>query len=625
MTIEELKRPERLDEDRVVALKALFPEAFLDGQFDVQTLKELLESPSKPPIEGGEFYGLNWPGKRQARKLAAVSSSNTLKQLQVVGNSDGSNLLILGDNLEAIRIIKKAYLKSIKLIYIDPPYNTGKDFIYRDDYSTGVEEYLIETNQADSSGKLVSNPKSDGRFHSRWLSMMYARLLAAKELLRDDGTILVSINDIEFANLKLLMDEVFGEENFITSFIWNNDGNIDQQSKIKVNHEYIIMYSFDSENLKKPRVIDPNIEETSKIFNDAIENTIIKNGPANPPSRIKVPVGFPADFAEGLIRATSSGFPIIHTDVTVKDHCVQNEFEIESGWSSRNLVNLFINNQFSEILDAEGKVTTFYIRSTGAIYMRKSRSEDQGHVLSVLRNLGTSKQSSNLLKEWGLNFSFPKPIYLIQYLCNIFTDKNSNDIVMDFFAGSGTTAHAIIRQNKIDGGNRRFLCVQISDNYTYEQSSGKLSDITFQRIKKSIEKDGRVGDSFRVYGTSPSNIKKWNPQRMNLGDLGGSLFDSQLIDDYRPSDVITEILLLEGFPLDSRVEQSPDFDDVVHVVTHPERSYRLLVCLSTDPLMDGTVEAARQYPKDTFVCLESSLNDQLKVRLADAVENVKTL
>ncbi|GMA17247.1 site-specific DNA-methyltransferase [Deinococcus metallilatus] len=625
MTIEELKRPERLDEDRIEALKALFPEAFLDGRFNAQTLKELLESPAESPVEGGEFYGLTWPGKKQARKVAAMPSRLTLKQLEVVGHKDSPNLMVLGDNLEVIRILQKAYNKSVKLIYIDPPYNTGSDFIYRDDYSIDLNEYLEETGQADAAGRLVTNLRSDGRFHSRWLSMMYARLFAARELLREDGTILVSINDVEFANLKLIMDEIFGEENFITSFIWNNEGNIDQQSKIKVNHEFIMMYSFDAENLKRPAAIDPNIEETSKIFNDAIENTIIKNGPANPPSRITIPAGFPTDFKEGTIKAKQAGYPLIYSDVTVKDYKVTSEFEIESGWSSKNLLSLFINNQFSDIQDSEGKVTTFYLRQTGAIYMRKVRSENQGHVLSVLRNFGTSKQSSNLLKEWGLNFSFPKPIYLIQYLCQVLTSKDSGDIIMDFFAGSGTTAHAVIKQNKSDGGNRQFICVQIPDAYSFEDEEGVLSDITVKRIRLSIEKDGKPEDGFRTFRTAPSNIRKWNHREVDLQNLGNTLFTTVLNENYKTYDVLTELMLLEGFPLDSRVEQSPEFDDVVHVVTHPERSYRLLVCLSTDTLSDTTVEEAAKFPKDTFVCLESSLNDQLKLRLADAVENVKTL
>ena len=433
-------------------MKRLFPEAFTEGHVDFDVLKQLLGSAVD---ERNEKYGLNWHGKRQARQLALTPSTGTLRPCpeDSVDWDTTQNLVIEGDNLEVLKLLQKSYSGKVKLIYIDPPYNTGKDFIYRDDYTDTIGNYLKVTGQIDCDGsKLSSNTEASGRFHTDWLNMMYPRIKLARNLLTEDGVLLASINDMESGGIRFILNEVFGEENFICQFIWNNEGNVDQQSKIKGVHEYVIAYARTVERIARPVVIDPNIEETSKLYNDQIENSITKNGPANPPSIIRLPAGFPAAFDEGTIETRTDKWPHVIDEIAVQGGVVTNPARIESGWSSKNLLELFLANGCTPIQDSSGKETWFAITRTGAIYGYKRRSELQGHVLSVIRNVGTTKQTSNRLATWGIRFSYPKPVLLIRYLIQVFTTQGGSDLVLDFFAGSGTTGEAIIDLNSMDGG-----------------------------------------------------------------------------------------------------------------------------------------------------------------------------
>ena len=215
--------------------------------------------------------------------------------------------------------------------------------------------------------------------------MMYPRLKLARTLLSNDGVLLVSINDIEANSLRLALNEVFGEDNFLCQFIWNNEGNVDQQSKIKGVHEYIVAYARRIEEVSRPSVIDPNIEETSKLFNDEIENSITKNGPANPPSKVTLPLGFPADFQEGVIPKRMDQYPHILAEIVVRESQLQNTATVESGWSSKNLLQLFIANGCIPIQDNLGKETRFALTQTGAIYGYK---RDQNYKVMFFQSLG---------------------------------------------------------------------------------------------------------------------------------------------------------------------------------------------------------------------------------------------
>jgi adenine-specific DNA-methyltransferase len=449
-------------------------------------------------VEGPqERYQLDWPGKRVAAFTASAPIAKTLRPMrkQSVDFDTTKNLFIEGDNLDALKLLQESYLGKVKLIYIDPPYNTGNDFVYRDDFAETTAGYLARSGQTDNNGtKLIANTESNGRFHSDWLSMMLPRIRLARNLLTQDGVLLVSINDVEVGNLKRLCEEVFGEANFITQFVWHNEGNVDQQSKVKGVHEYIVAFARSIEFLRRPTVIDPNIDEESKLFRERIENTITKNGPANPPSVVKLPVGFPASFNEGRIDPREDKFPHVLDEVVVEGGKLARPARLRSGWSSRNQLDLFISNGCTPILDVEGRETRFELRDTGAIYVLKQRTENQGHVLSVLRNMGTAKQNSAMLARWGLRFPYPKPVFLIEYLVRIFTQPAGNEVIMDFFAGSATTAHAVMQANARDRGDRRYIQVQIPEVVARENVDldASIADLARRRIiaaGKSIQSE----------------------------------------------------------------------------------------------------------------------------------------
>ena len=539
----------------VERLKALFPEAFTEEKVDFEALKQLVGGEVE---DREEKYGLNWNGKRRARQQALTPSTGTLRPCPEasVDWDTTQNLIIEGDNLEVLKLLQKTYTGKAKLIYIDPPYNTGKDFVYRDDYRDNIRNYLEQTGQVDGENqKFSSNTETSGRFHTDWLNMMYPRLKLARNLLKSDGILLVSISDVEGPSLRFLLNEIFGEENFLCQFIWNNEGNVDQQSKIKGVHEYIVAYARTVDEVTRPSVIDPNIEETSKLFNDEIENSITKNGPANPPFKVLLPAGFPASFEEGVIQTRMDKWPHILDDISVQKGQLQNAARIESGWSSRNLLELFIANGCIPIQDNLGKETWFGLTPTGAIYGYKRRSELQGHVLSVIRNVGTTKQNSSMLSNWGIKFSYPKPVLLLRYLAQIFTSPSDDDLIFDFFAGSGTMGHAVLALNSFDGGNRRFGLVQLPE--VAEGRPGKsetLFELCRRRIKCAIDQiqeenlDTQPSSGYRIFKLDTSNIRAWEP---DAEDLEGTLLESidHIALDRSEVDIIYELLLKFGLDL----------------------------------------------------------------------------
>jgi DNA modification methylase len=324
------------------------------------------------------------------------------------------NMVIKGDNLLALNTLKKHFENKnqedkIKCIYIDPPYNTQSAFVNYD----------------------------DNLAHSEWLTLMRDRLALLYQLLAPNGVMMISINDKELAYVKTLMDEIFGRDNFINNFIWKTDGNFDNQARIKVCHEYILMYAKDESLFEDPSVKDPNIPEGSKLFKEHIQNTIVKNGPKNPASEILLPEGFPTNFEEGKIEARSDKWPIYKAPIKIKDHKLTHDVVAYSGWSSKALAEEFINNGFQPVLDKKGQETIFVLSHTGSIEAIKKRSENSGYVVSVLENMGSTQKMSAELKTLGIKFDFPKPEGLIAYLLKICTEEG--DLVLDCFGGSGTT------------------------------------------------------------------------------------------------------------------------------------------------------------------------------------------
>lgn len=395
---------------------------------------------------------LTWVGKYEEKKIEPrILIEDKSKSY---GDPNTENMLIHGDNLIALKALEQDYAGKIKCIYIDPPYNTRSAFPSYDD---NLE-------------------------HSIWLSMMKPRLEILWNLLSDEnGVILISINDDECHYLKILCDEIFGRNKFVSSLIWNYEGNTDNQAKIINYHEYILVYSKTGE-IDNLNVIDPNISKDSKLYKNEIRNTIIKNGPKNPEKTVGIPKGFPAAFEKGIIKASNVKFPKYSKDIEVCNYKTITEVEATTGWSSRELLEKFIDNQFNSVADSKGQETIFELKETGAIEAVKKRQQDKGHFVSVLRGFGTTNQMRLFLSSLGLNFTYPKPVDLIAYLIEAFT--NDGDWVLDSFAGSGTTAHAVMKLNSKTNTNRKFILIELQKD--------NANDVIIPRLKELIDGNEKI-------------------------------------------------------------------------------------------------------------------------------------
>jgi adenine-specific DNA-methyltransferase len=427
---------------------------------------------------------LNWIGKEAVVNHHHQVPFRLLKDVPELGCGEpgAGNLIVEGDNLEALKALLPYYAGQVKCIYIDPPYNTGNEgWVYNDNVrSPIIDEWL---------GKTVGEEGETLDRHDRWLCMMYPRLALLKEFLAPDGVIFISIDDIELPYLRILLDEFFPHakaKNRLACFVWETDGNFDNQAKIKIAHEYVLAYSRSFEDFPPPPVIDFSIDKSSKLFRAEIRNTLVKNGPKNPVSKIFLPKGFPADFESGEIPPRDNKWPHFDEPLVILNSELQTGVEVSSGWSSKAICEDFIQNKFQPVSDSKGQLTRFVITRTGAIEAIKVRSESQSHVVSVIRDVGSTQSTSEALKDLGVRFTFPKPVRLIQYLISMVADKNA--IVLDTFAGSGTTAHAVLAANE-DGGNRRFILVQMPYESTVQRDSGAniARDLTAHRVRKVVE------------------------------------------------------------------------------------------------------------------------------------------
>jgi len=388
------------------------------------------------------------------------------------GNSDAGNLLVQGDNLEALKAILPYYAGKINFIYIDPPYNTGNEnWVYNDNVnSPEIQTWL---------GKVVGKEAEDLSRHDKWLCMMYPRLRLLYEFLQEDGILACSINDFEYHRIRTLLEAIFGANNFVASFIWVNEGNIDNQSKIKTNHEYVVAFARREKNFAPGAVIDPNIDEGSKLLNDKISNTIVKNGPKNPISELVLPPNFPASFEEGIINPPSDPdfWPKFDNPITVKNWRLVSQARIKSGWSSKTQCEMYIAAGFNDILDRKGLKTRFKITPSGTVFIEKDRGEEQNHILTVLTGLGTVQEAAANLERLGVKFDYAKPTRLISYLIKALC-PDDDAIILDSFAGSGTTGQAVLDLNSQDGGSRKFILIEIDKGISDTVTRRRLEAVT---------------------------------------------------------------------------------------------------------------------------------------------------
>ncbi|MFN3859647.1 MAG: site-specific DNA-methyltransferase [Caulobacter sp.] len=429
------------------------------------------------------------------------------------GDPDAGNLLVQGDNLEALKALLPYYAGKVKCVYIDPPYNTGNEgWAYNDNVNSAeIRGWL---------NKVVGKEAEDLSRHDKWLCMMYPRICMLEALLANDGVLLCSINDVELHNLKQILRDVFGSQNELATFIWVNEGNIDNQSKIKVNHEYVVAFAKRGKDFKPGAVVDPNIEAGSKLQKEKISNTIVKNGPANPVSEILLPRGFPANFEEGEIQPSESDefWPKLSEVARVRNSKLENPVRVRSGWSSKAQCELFIAAGFHDIIDRKGQATRFHITSTGAVYVEKDRAEDQSHVLSVLSGLGTVQEAAAKLAHMGVDFDYPKPDRLISYLISaVCPDRDA--LILDSFAGSGTTGQAVMQLNAQDRGGRRCILV--------EMNQGVATGVTAKRLKAANDQLPTT-EGYRYCNLGKPLFDEWGgvTQGVGFADLAAFVFFS---------------------------------------------------------------------------------------------------
>ncbi len=537
--------------DNLLQLQTMFPEAFAEGKVQFDTLRQLLGGTVD---EADEKYGLNWLGKRRARQIALTPSMGTLRPRpdESVDWATTQNLMIEGDNLEVVKLLQKSYAGRVKLIYIDPPYNTGKDFVYPDNFRDSIGNYLELTGQVEGGRKLTSNTDSSGRFHTDWLNMMYPRLRLARGLLKDDGAIFVSLDDGEVAHLRVLMDEIFGQENFVANIIWEKKFAPQNDEKfLSERHDFVVLYAKNKEAWQ--RNLLPRGE-------DAVARYKNPDGDARGP------------------WASSDLLRIEH-----RDNCVYaitspagTKWVPESGTSWRHpeeeMLELIRTGQVWFGTDGTSKPRRKrYLSevSDGVVPETMWFHKDCGH------NQEATQETKSLFSDVGVPFSNPKPTRLLQRVLAIGTAAKDSDIVLDFFAGSGTTGHAVYSQNAIDGGNRRYVLVQLPEVLDLEVKEQRfaaeccdklhkprtIAELTKERLRRAARKirtenpmfGGDTG--FRVFKLDKSNIREWNPDQE---DLAQTLLDhhEHILEGRTEADIVYELLLKLGLdlcvPIESR-------------------------------------------------------------------------
>ncbi len=580
--------------ENLAQLKAIFPELVTEGKggvtVNLDVLKQLVGDQTVTDVE--EKYGLNWHGKRRARQLALTPSTGTLRPCKK-GSVDWDttqNLMIEGDNLEVLKLLQKSYAGKVKLIYIDPPYNTGKDFVYPDNFQDNIKNYLELTGQVEGGQKISSNTEASGRFHANWLNMMYPRLKLARDLLSPEGLIVIHIDEHELHSLVIILREIFGEENELGVGVWDKRNPKGDARGLAYQHESIVMVArnadilFEQAPLKRPkrnaqRMLDYTQEalrtakstrEAAKQYRNWLKAQDGLSGGEAMYDRIS---------ADGRVyrlvsmawpnkkRAPDEYFrPLIHPKT--RRPCPIPE----RGWRNppETMQDLLRRGLIEFGPDENTQPQRIY-------FLDENMYENVPSIIPF----GGSDDA--LLKELAIPFDQPKPMELVASLIGCCTKEQ--DVVMDFFAGSGTTGHAVMTQNAVDGGNRRYILVQLPEPLDPENKEQKtaaafcdsleeprnLAEITKERLRraaKAVQKDSPKfkGDlGFRVFRLDISNIRAWNPNRDNLKQ---TLTDhmEHILPDRTEADILCELLLKLGLDLCVPIEKRQIARKEVHAI-----------------------------------------------------------
>jgi len=521
-------------------------------------------------------FSFTWAGKAGAIKSVLVPSKLTLnpEHKQSIKWDDSENLFIEGDNLEVLKLLQKAYFEKVKMIYIDPPYNTGHDFVYNDDFSSPLDNYLKQTGQKSENGDSnTTNKETNGRYHSDWLSMMYPRLKLAWNLLRDDGVIFVSIDDNEVHHLRMIMDEIFGEENFVGQIIWEKRVTRENRRLISVRHDYILFYTKNHEKME-------NAVSLSEMDEEALGR--YKNPDNDPRGEW---TSAPATAQAG--HATRSQFYELTTPAGRKLNPPTGRC-----W-------LFTIDRMSE----EIRKNNIWFGSDGNGVPRIKKFLNEGRqgltpeTLWTAKFAGTNDSAKRSLKDLfdGLSlFDTPKPVSLIKKMLEVGSDKDS--IVLDFFAGSAPTAHAVLEKNAEDGGTRKFICVQIPERTDKESEAFNagyetIANISKERIRRVIKGYGEnpqpIDTGFKVFTLAESNYpennfvldveKSQEENQKAFIDYLNKAKQSQLFDKENDTSLVYENIVKEGLSLNSKVEKISIGKNNIYKVTAGEQ--QLLICL----------------------------------------------
>lgn len=523
-----------LTQNNIQALKQLFPEVFTEGKIDFEKLRLLLGEDIEKRKEKYEF---TWHGKAQALKMAQIPSTGTLRPDKKSSKNweTTENLYIEGDNLEVLKLLQKSYFGKVKMIYIDPPYNTGNDFVYKDDFRDNIKNYKETTEQTKRA-----NTESNGRFHTDWLNMMYPRLKLARNLLSEDGVIFISIDDNEVHNLRKISDEIFGEGNFVEEIIWEKKFSPQNDAKyFSLNHEQILCYAKNKD--KFIRNLLPMTEEQKSRYRNP------DNDPRGP---------------------WNSG------DMTVATYNKEYDYPIKT--PSGKIINppsgrcWNTNKQNFEALVKDNRVW-FGEKGENVPRIKRFLSEVQQGIVPIslwyYQEVGHTQSAAQDLKKLFNDkkyFDFPKPIELIKRCIHIASDKE-DDIILDFFSGSSTTAHSLLKLNSEDNINRKFIMIQLDEptndkSTAFQDGYKNLCDIGKERIRRAgdkiVKETGKtdLDIGFKVFKLDSSNVKPWDPDFENLEKNLFNLEDN-IKKDRTQEDLLFEILLKIGLPLTTPIEE----------------------------------------------------------------------
>ncbi|WP_066638626.1 site-specific DNA-methyltransferase [Desulfolucanica intricata] len=597
--------------ERINKLRDLLPEAFREGKIDFKALKQVL---GEEVDTGRERYGLTWAGKSEAIKNIQTPSVGTLVPVpgESVNFDTSENLIIEGDNLEVLKLLQKSYHGKVKLIYIDPPYNTGNEFIYPDNFREGLEDYLRYSGQKNGDGiKLTTNTETDGRFHSKWLNMMYPRLFLARNLLRKDGVIFVSIDDHEVHNLRLLMNEIFGEENFVATVIWQKVFSPKNTARLfSVDHDFIIIYARNAQ-IWSPNLLPRTAEMEARY-----------NNPDNDPRGPWTSSDLCARnyYSEGTYSVTCPSGRIIAGPPkgtywrVSKDKFKQLDADGRIFWGPEGNNMPRLKRYLSEVKEGLVPQTLWKYKDVG--HTQEAKKE----LLSMVEFAGSDSV-----------FNTPKPTRLVDRILRIATTSDSNDVILDFFAGTGTTGEAVLKINEQDDGNRKFILVQLPEP-TKKTDYPTIVNITKERLRQAIarlkgangkkdvtDKDTKQDRGFKVFKLTSSNFKIWDAAEASrdADELAKqlTLFADNLKTDRSQLDILYEILIKAGLPLTTKVERITAGGQHVFSVADGQ----LLVCLE-QVIYRETLRGMLKLQPRQVICLDTAFHGQDKLKTNTVLE-----